>query len=71
MDLSHEYNLAREHVKAIDFTYLSPQNAPPTRNMAYPPIELLVKPSANANAKMVDLRWLSPEYVSPLRCHLQ
>jgi hypothetical protein len=70
MDLSHEYNLAREHVKAIDFTYLFPRNAPPVTKTTYPAIELLLKPSGETlpgpDARIVDFRWLSPEYVPPL-----
>lgn len=44
MNLSHEYNLARDHVRAIDFTYLSPSQVPPSAGMKLPDIAKLLKP---------------------------
>lgn len=45
MNLSHEYNLAREHVSSIDFTYLVP-SARATFSTVLPPIEDMELPES-------------------------
>ncbi|GAA5898592.1 hypothetical protein JCM6882_000874 [Rhodosporidiobolus microsporus] len=61
MNLTHEYNLARAHVSAIDFTYLVPSGAktfstqlPPIEKMDIPPPGKLSKEEAEKQ------KWIDP-----------
>ncbi|GAA5923490.1 hypothetical protein JCM1841_001535 [Sporobolomyces salmonicolor] len=57
MNLSHEYNLAREHVAAIDFTYLVPTGSK-TFSTDLPPLSSLDLSSSTVDGPKPPTRWV-------------
>ncbi|GAA5834942.1 hypothetical protein JCM11251_002067 [Rhodosporidiobolus azoricus] len=60
MNMSHEYNLARQHVAAIDFTYLVPSGSK-TFSTSLPPIEKMEIPAAKVTKEdEEEKKWSDP-----------
>jgi hypothetical protein len=59
MNLSHEYNLAREHVSNIDFAYLVPSGSK-TFSTVLPPFEDLELPSDDELTDDGPQRFVNP-----------
>lgn len=70
MGLSQEYNLAREHVRRIDFSYLSPRDITPLSSSTLPDLSLLIPAEESSYSTQATFhtlsssRFESPESVS-------
>lgn len=69
MNLSHEYNLAREHVSQIDFSYLAPSGAL-TFSTDLPPLESLELPESVPLEPLVGAaRFANPRFAAAMNQH--
>lgn len=69
MNLSHEYNLAREHVSQIDFSYLAPSGSL-TFSTKLPDLEKLDLPeSGPLEPQLGAQRFVNPRLASAMNQH--